>query len=56
MPVRALYNLGGSLPLAQGLSLSLELRNLTDDQIADLWGYPLPGRFYGLSMHYATNP
>ena len=56
VPVRALYNLGGSLPLAQGLSLSLELRNLTDDQIADLWGYPLPGRFYGLSMHYATNP
>ena len=56
VPVRALYNLGGSLPLAQGLSLSWELRNLTDDRVADLWGYPLPGRFYGLSMHYATNP
>ncbi len=56
VPVRTLYNLGGSLPLAAGLSLSLELRNLTDDRVADLWGYPLPGRFYGLGLHYATNP
>ena len=56
VPVRAVFNLGGRLPLAAGLSLSWELRNLTDDQVADLWGYPLPGRFYGLSMHYATNP
>ncbi len=56
VPVRTLCNLGGSVPLAAGLSLSWELRNLTDDQVADLWGYPLPGRSYGLSMHYATDP
>ena len=56
VPVRTLYNLGGSLPLAAGLSLSWELRNLTDDQVADLWGYPLPGRSYGLSVHYASHP
>ena len=56
VPVRTLCNLGGSLPLVQGLSLSWELRNLTDDQVADLWGYPLPGRSYGLSVHYATDP
>ena len=54
VPVRALYNLGGTLPLVAGISLSWELRNLTDNQVADLWGYPLPGRSYGLSMHYAT--
>ena len=54
VPVRALYNLGGTVPLVKGISLSWELRNLTDNRVADLWGYPLPGRSYGLSMHYAT--
>ena len=37
VPVRALYNLGGSVPLVEGISLSWELRNLTDNQVADLW-------------------
>ena len=54
VPVRALYNLGGTVPLVEGIALSWELRNLTDNQVADLWGYPLPGRSYGLSMHYAA--
>ena len=54
VPVRALYNLGGTMPLVEGIALSWELRNLTDNQVADLWGYPLPGRSYGLSMHYAA--
>ncbi len=53
--VRALYNLGGNVSLTNGISLSLELRNLTDNQVADLWGYPLPGRSYGLSMHYTSH-
>ena len=53
MPVRALYNFGGTVPLVGGIFLSWELRNLTDNQVADLWGYPLPGRSYGLSMQYA---
>ncbi len=56
VPVRALYNLGGTVPLVEGIFLSWELRNLTDNQVADLWGYPLPGRSYGISMHYATYP
>ena len=55
MPVRALYNLGGTVPLVEGIALSWELRNLTDNQVADLWGYPLPGRSYGLSVHYAAH-
>ena len=54
VPVRALYNLGGAVPLVEGIALSWELRNLTDNQVADLWGYPLPGRSYGLSMQYAA--
>ena len=53
VPVRALYNLGGSVPLAEGIALAWELCNLTDNQVADLWGYPLPGRSYGLSVRYA---
>lgn len=53
VPMRALYHLGGSVPLVAGIFLSWDLRNLTDNQVADLWGYPLPGRSYGLSMQYA---
>ncbi len=56
VPVRALYNLGGTVPLVADVSLSWELHNLTDNQVADLWGYPLPGRSYGLSIHYAAHP
>ena len=52
VPVRALYNLGGTVPLVEDITLSWELRNLTDNQIADLWGYPLPGRSYGVSVQY----
>ncbi|MDE2705978.1 MAG: TonB-dependent receptor [Gemmatimonadota bacterium] len=55
VPVRALYNLGGSVPLTEGIALSWDLRNLTDNQVADLWGYPLPGRSYGLSVRYAAH-
>lgn len=55
VPVRALYHLGGRVPLAEAFSLAWKLRNLTDNQVADLWGYPLPGRSYGLSVHYATH-
>ena len=54
VPVRALYNLGGTVPLVEGIALSWELRNLTDNQVADLWGYPLPGRSYGVSVHYGA--
>ena len=52
VPVRALYNLGGTVPLVEDIALSWELRNLTDNQVADLWGYPLPGRSYGVSVQY----
>jgi len=54
VPVRALYNLGGSASLVGGMALSWELRNLTDNQVADLWGYPLPGRSYGLAVRYGS--
>ena len=56
VPVRALFTLGGAVPLAGDLVLSWELRNLTDNRVADLWGYPLPGRSYGFSVQYAPHP
>ncbi len=52
VPVRCLYHLGASAPLAEGMVLAWDLRNLADNQVADLWGYPLPGRSYGLSVRY----
>ena len=56
VPVRALFSVGGSVPLAGDLALSWELRNLTGNRVADLWGYPLPGRSYGFSVQYAGHP
>ena len=52
VPVRVLYHLGGRVPLVEGVALSWVLRNLSDNRVADLWGYPLPGRTYALAMHY----
>ncbi len=56
VPVRALFSLGGTVPLGGGFVLSWELRNLTGNRVADLWGYPLPGRSYGFSVQYAGHP
>ena len=35
-----------------GLSLTVEAKNLTDQQISDVLGYPLPGRSYLVSALY----
>jgi len=60
IPRRTVHGLGGSLALGSGVRLSWEVRNLTDNQVADLWGYPLPGRAAFASLHYqmehGTNP
>ena len=52
VPVRTLHHVGGRVPLRGGIALSWALRNLRDNRVADLWGYPLPGRSYALSIHY----
>ena len=44
VPGRTIHNLGGSLQPAGWGEWSLEVRNLTGNQLADMWGYPLPGR------------
>ena len=50
LPTRLVHGLGGRLVLSTLISLNCEIRNLTDNQIADLWGYPLPGRAFFLSL------
>ena len=52
VPVRVLHHVGGRVPLRGGIALSWALRNLRDNRVADLWGYPLPGRSYALSIDY----
>jgi hypothetical protein len=36
--------------LNAGTSLDLEVKNLTNNQTADLWGFPLPGRSFFASI------
>jgi outer membrane cobalamin receptor len=44
---RLLHNLSLTvLPLGKRLKLTFEVKNLTDNQVADFRGFPLPGRAY----------
>jgi len=52
VPERTVHNLGGDSKLPYDMALSWEVGNLTNNQVADLWGYPLPGRTYSLSLRY----
>ncbi len=47
-PVRArvIHNAGVSFSLIRSLEATCEVKNLTNNQVADVWGYPLPGRGY----------
>ena len=36
------------------LEFSGEIRNITDNQIADIWGYPLPGRSFFVTVSKST--
>ena len=54
VPTRVIHNLGARAALAGGLSLAFEVQNWTDNQVADLWGYPLPGRSLFLSLSIET--
>lgn len=49
---RNIHNLGLTLYPLAGLSLTMEAKNLSDQQISDVLGYPLPGRSYLVSALY----
>ena len=50
VPARTLHTLGARVPAGDTVTFAVEIRNLTDNQVADLWGYPLPGRAAFLSV------
>jgi outer membrane cobalamin receptor len=47
---RAIQGAGCHLRWGTRIRLAFEIRNLTGNGVADLWGYPLPGRAYSLSL------
>ena len=47
---RALHGAGARIQVAAAMQLTLEVKNLTDNQAADLWGFPLPGRSFFASV------
>jgi vitamin B12 transporter len=46
VPSRDVHSLGWSLQVLPALTLSFEARNITDNQVSDVGGFPLPGRSY----------
>ena len=50
VPARTIHGAGARLQFTTGISISAEIRNLTDNGVADLWGYPLPGRSVSISL------
>lgn len=47
---RLIHSLGGQVRLTGKAEVAWEIRNLTGNQVADLWGYPLPGRSFFVSL------
>lgn len=54
VPARTLHGVGVRYEMQAGISLSFEARNVTDNQTADLWGFPLPGRSFFASVQTTT--
>ena len=54
VPRRIVHGVGGRTQLGPrrgaNTEVFLEVRNLTANQVADLWGYPLPGRSYFVAI------
>ena len=47
---RVVHGAGARMHTGTGAELSAELRNVTANQVVDLWGYPLPGRSFFLAL------
>jgi len=47
---RHIHNAGIKLNIKKQIHLGLEAKNLKNTQIADTWGYPLPGRAFFISV------
>lgn len=51
---RHVHNVGMKIGIVKGVQAGLEAKNLRNAQIADTWGYPLPGRafFVNVQEHF----
>ncbi|MBT6630517.1 MAG: TonB-dependent receptor, partial [Gemmatimonadetes bacterium] len=47
---RTIHGAGIRRQFGKGMSVAAEISNLTDNGVADLWGYPLPGRSVSISL------
>jgi iron complex outermembrane receptor protein len=56
VPARTVHTTGARWAATRSTTLAVELRNLTDNQVADLWGYPLPGRAAFFSLDINLSP
>jgi vitamin B12 transporter len=52
VPSRDVHSLGWSLQVLPQVTLSFEARNITDNQVSDVGGFPLPGRSYFGSVRF----
>ena len=53
VPARHIHSAGIRMGVGGNLEVTLEAKNLLDDQVADLWGYPLPGRAYFVTLKHS---
>ena len=47
---RHIHNAGMNIKITKQIQFGLEAKNLKNTQIADTWGYPLPGRAFFISV------
>jgi iron complex outermembrane receptor protein len=47
---RSIHNIGLMVKPTKQVSAAFEVKNLTNDQIEDVFGFPLPGRSYFLTV------
>ncbi len=50
VPARHIHNIGLGRTFYRQVEVVLEAKNLLDNQVADLWGYPLPGRSFFVTV------
>ena len=50
VPSRHIHNLGLRVRISSRARMTLEAKNLKNTRIADVWGYPLPGRSYFVTL------
>ncbi len=55
VPARQLHGAGITYTPIKGLSLTFEVKNIGDEQVSDVLGYPLPGRSFFGTVKYVSS-